>query len=184
MTEQPEPLEGQSKSPPGPEGKQEDSAPAALTPDVRDFFQTSYDKINQVLDIIKEAEETLDFLELQSENTEHLFFRVGAGAKIVPLAEYLYLMSVQCRKLIKNNVEYFYAKGWCAEDDELFELAFGKLYTSWTTYNLILRRYNESTWDQGPLPSRILLGLEDPRNAFIEALGKYCLQLKVTLSYL
>lgn len=93
-------------------------------------------------------------------------------------------MSVQCRKLIKNNVEYFYTKGWCAEDDELFELAFRKLYTSWTTYNHVLRRYNESTWDQGPLPSRILVGLEDPRNAFIEALDKYCLQLKVTLSYL
>lgn len=182
MSEQPEPLKGQSKSPPGPEGKQEDSVPGALAPDVRVFFQTSYDKISRVLDVIKEAEETLDFLELQSENTGNLFFTVRA--KTVPLAEYLYLMSVQCRKLIKNNVEYFYTKGWCAEDDELFELAFRKLYTSWTTYNHVLRRYNESTWDQGPLPSRILVGLEDPRNAFIEALDKYCLQLKVTLSYL
>lgn len=182
MTEQPEPSKEQSNNPPAPAGKPEDSALAALTPDVRVFFQDSYRKISQVLDIIEDAEETLDFLELQSESTENLFF--SARAKIVPLSEYLYLISLQCRKLIKSNVGYFYAKEWCAEDDELFELAFRKLQRCWTTYNRILRRYNESTWDQGPLPSRILQGLEDPRDAFIEALGKYRLQLQVALSHI
>jgi hypothetical protein len=159
-----------------------DTAATRLSADELDFLRESERKIQAVLEVIDEAEQTPDLLELNMANVGGLDSPLDGN--IVPLAEYLYSVSRICRNIVRSIAMSLREAGWDEEGEIRFLRAFRKLVDRWTTYHRVLNDLNEASWGGTPSPDQVLQGLEKPRRAYIDALDAYHVQLQVVLNYL
>jgi hypothetical protein len=157
----------------------------------RTVLQEGLRKINDVLKIIREAEETPDLLDRVIEINYSDRLLGGSDVKSrttrpkkIPQAEYLYLIALACRDAVQHVKNYLHKRGWTEKNEKGLQRSFEALQDAWTTYKDALRYRYAATWDEGPTPVQTMAALARPRREYIGALDIYRTALSLVVSYL
>jgi hypothetical protein len=166
-------------------------AATGISPADREVLKEGARQINEVLDILDEAEQTPDLLDriIEIDRQDPLRERSGAEGKAtegkkIPRAERLYLIALKCRKTVRDIKENLYEVHWTEENEGAFQQAFVGLVDAWTAYKGGLDYYHSARWDGEPTPVQALAALGSPRRQYIIALDAYRAALNVVVSYL
>ena len=184
-------MTGQSGVDGGTPNGPHDAAPG-ISPANREVLKEGARQINEVLDILDEAEQTPALLDriIEIDRQDPLRERSGAEGKAtrgkkIPRAERLYLIALECRNTVRDIKENLYEAGWTAEENEgAFQQAFVGLIDAWTAYQGGLNYYHSARWDGEPTPVQALTALGIPRRQYIIALDAYRTALNTVVSYL
>jgi hypothetical protein len=149
-----------------------------------DDFRDSVREITLVLDVINEAEQTPDLLEIEVAPNGNAADNQAKYVGTVTSAEHLYASAVLCRKVARRIAGQLHQAGWRMEDEELFFRAFENLADVWSTYKKILDYLKRARWDGEPSLDQVLIGLERPRRRYLAGLDAYRVQLLVVEEYL
>jgi len=149
-----------------------------------DDFRDSVREIGLVLDVISEAEQTPDLLEIEVTLDGNATDNQAKSVNAVTRAEHLYASAVLCRKVARQIAGQLRQAGWRKEDEELFSRAFENLADVWSTYKIILDDLKRARWGGEPSPDQVLAVLERPRRRYLAGLDAYRVQLFVAEEYL
>jgi hypothetical protein len=137
-----------------------------------DYFQGNVEEIAVALDAVRDGDQALDVLERNGPN------------RLIPQAEYLYILAVLCLKIVREIAARLHQAGWGKEDEELFFRTFENLADVWPTYKRILGSLECARWGGEPSPDQIFAALERPRRRYIIAMDSYRVQLLIVREYL
>jgi hypothetical protein len=155
----------------------QNTADATTMPAAADYLAVRAQKISDVIKSIDDANQT---------PVELLDYPVGQGddgGDTGTQAEYFFIISRECRERIKDICESLRNEGWSDTSELLLAQTFVKLNYTWGTYKQIFQVFSSAKWGEQPSPHHVLMGLEEPRGNYIDALKAYNVQLDVALKY-
>jgi hypothetical protein len=157
----------------------QNTADAAAVVAAADYLAVRAQKISDLIKSIDEANQTpVELLDIESGQGD------DAGDTGTQ-AEYFLITARECRDKIQaiNKIQAIHGalrnEGWSDTGELLLVRTFVDLNDAWGTYKCIFEIYRSARWGEQPSPHHVLMGLQEPRRNYINALKAYSQQLDV-----
>lgn len=155
----------------------QNTADATVVVAAADYLAARVKKISDLIKSIDEANQTLiELLDIESGQGDE------AGDTGIQ-AEYFFITARECRDKIQAINGALRKKGWSDTGELLLARTFVDLNDAWGTYKSIFEVYRSARWGEQPSPHHVLMGLQEPRRHYCNALKAYNQQLVVVLQY-
>jgi hypothetical protein len=142
-----------------------------------DYLMVRAQKISDVIKSIDEANQTpVELLDIESGQDE-------IGGDTGTQAEYFFAIARECRDKIQDINKGLRKEGWSDTSELRLAQTFATLNDTWGTYKFIFGIFTSAKWGEQPSPHHVLMGLQEPRRNYINALESYKQQLDVVLEY-
>lgn len=151
----------------------QNTADAAAVLAAADYLTVRAQKISDLIKSIDEANQTpVELLDIESGQGDEAG---DTGSQ----AEYFFITARECRDKIKAVNEALRNEGWSDTSAVLLAQTFENLSDAWGTYKFIFEMYKSAKWGERPSPHHVLMGLQEPRRNYINALKTYNGQLNL-----
>jgi hypothetical protein len=155
----------------------QNTADATTMPAAADYLAVRARKISGVIKSIDAANQTpVELLDIPVDQGDE-------GGDTGIQAEYFFIISRECLEKIKDICGDLRKKGWSETSEVLLAQTFVELDDAWGTYKWIFQVFSSAKWGERPSPHHVLMGLQEPRRNYIDALKTYKVQLDLALTY-